>query len=289
MACYSTGYTGQNFCDSGSRFGKPTALILALSTHTNTLANFLLEATWNTGINALSVFPLKNMRNFEENSTEAQYYDYPDGSRVLVEQGDYRFSAWFDLNECSKKQLINFRGFTEGVYLVYGDVIRGRTVDSGANVIPIRISQLNVEKATLPGMDGTPEMVKVTVDLVDEADLNEYDFSRKMAWDVYNLDGLTQVTLTEVAGSTTSLVTVDVASTCGGNSKPISGLGTETTDWTIGDGTISGVTESSTVPGRYAIASSADFANGDAIALVNPATRSDDVFVIQSNSLTATI
>ncbi len=289
MTCYSIGYTGQNFCDAGSRFGKPSAIILAKGTETNTLANFLLEATHNTAINATNIFPLKNMKNFEENSTEAQYFDYPDGSRVLIEQGDYRFSAWFDLNECTKKQLLNFRGFTEALYLVYGDVIRGRTVDSGVNIVPIRINQCNIEKATLPMMDGSPEMVKVTIDLTDERDLNEYDFSREMAWDVYDLDGLTQVTLTEVAGSTTSLITVDVAAVCGGNSNPLSGLGLATTDFAVASATITAIDESATVPGRYAIASSAGFANLDFITLVNPATRTDDVFVIQTGTLQATI
>ena len=53
MTCYSTGYTGQNFCDANSRFGKPTALILAKGTHSSSAADFLLEATWNTDINNL--------------------------------------------------------------------------------------------------------------------------------------------------------------------------------------------------------------------------------------------
>lgn len=300
MSCApSSTYTGQNYCDKGSTFGKPTALIFALSTHTETYDNFLLEATWNTAINAEEVFPVKNMKNFEDNSTEAQYYDYPDGTRVLVEQGNYRFTAWFDLNECTKKQLLNFRGFTEGLYLVYGDVIRGRSTDVSKtipdNVKPIRINQCNVEKATLPGMDGTPEMIKVTIDLTDEKDINEFDVSRNMnkissSWDVYDLDGLTVVTMTETGTSTDSSISVLINANCGGTSKPISGIYVDDdTSFTVGARSLTGVTESSEVPGKYTIASSAAFVNGDIITLISPVTRKDDVFVIADGTITATI
>lgn len=282
MTCSSTGYTGQNFCNKKSRFGKPTGIIFARSSHTETAENFLLEASWLEEVKAQNVFPLHNMKNFEDNSTEAQYHEYADGSRKLMEQGDYRFTAYFDVNECIKKQLANFRGFNEGIYLVYGDVVRGRTIDSGTNVVPIRVDELNVGKATLPAMDGTPEMIMITVDLYDYRDLNDYDYSREMAWDVKDLDGLTEVTLATSGTPTASEIIVDVSADCGGDSKEISGLGTETTDWTVGSGTITSVTESSTVRGRYTIAGTT--MAGD-VNLAAPADRSDDVLVISSGAI----
>ena len=282
MTCSSTGYTGQNFCNKKSRFGKPTGLMFARSTHTETAADFLLEDTWVEEVKAQNVFPLHNMKNFEDNSTEPQYHEYPDGSRKLMEQGDYRFTAYFDLNECTKKQLANFRGFNEGIYLIYGDVIRGRSIDAGESIVPIRVDELNVAKATLPAMDGTPEMVAITVDLYDFRDLNDYDYSREMGWDVKDVDGLTEVTLTISGSPTASEIVVDVAAQCGGDSKEISGLGTETTDWSIEGGTISGVTEDSTVRGRYTIAGST---MTGALDLAAPADRSDDVLVISSGSV----
>ena len=287
MACSSTGYTGQNYCNRNSRFGKPTGLIFATDGHTNAAADFLLEATWIADVQAQNVFPLHYMKNFEDLSTEAGYYDYPDGSRKRLDQGRYRFAAHFDLNECIKKQLVNFRGNQDGIYLVYGDVIRGRTTDSGTKVVPIRVLDVNIEKETLPGMDA-PGMVRVVVDLEDHKDLNEYDYSREMSWDVSDLDGLTEVTITQVTASATELV-VDVTADCGGDFKPISGLGTEKTDWKIsdGDGTITGVTESATVSGRYTIAGTS-FATGE-LDLADPADRSDDVLVISGGAATITV
>lgn len=286
MTCSTTGYTGQNFCNRNSRFGKPTGIIFARSSHTETAADFLLEATWIEEVQAQNVFPLHNMKNFEDNSTEAQYHEYADGSRKLMEQGDYRISAYFDVNECIKKQLINFRGFQEGIYLVYGDVIRGRSIDSGENIVPIRCDFVNVNKATMPAMDGTPEMIKIDIDLYDFRDVNDYDYSREMDWDVKDVDGLTDVSLTVNGTPTATEIVIDVSADCGGDSKEISGLGTESADWEIdGDGTVSSVSESTTVRGRYTLVTTG-LANDDVITLADPSSRSDDVLVISSTGLT---
>lgn len=281
MACSTTGYTGQNYCDKNSRFGKPTGIMFAIDGHTNTAADFLLQASWEDDVQAQQVFPLHNMKSFEDISTEPTYHDYDDGSRKLMEQGDYRFVAHFDLNECTKKQVLNFRGFQEGIYLIYGDVVRGRTTDAGTNIVPIRLADVNVEKGSLPTMSER-EMVKVVIDLYSDKDLNEYDYSREMSWDVADVDGLTEVNLAVSGTPTASEVIVDVTADCGGNSKQISGLGTEITDWTIGTGTISGVAESTTVRGRYTITGSGMAGDVD---LAAPSVRSDVVMVISSGAI----
>lgn len=285
MTCNTVGYTGQNYCDKNSRFGRPTGIIFAVDGNNFSAANFLLQASWITAIQAQQIFPVMDMKGFEDQSTDPTYHEYDNEERRLMNQGKYRFSAMYDKNECAKKQLLNFRGFNQGVYLVYGDVIRGRSIDGGLTVKPIRINQVNIQKATLPNMTER-EMVNVVVDLATEKDLNLYDYSREMAWDVSDVDGLTPVILTIVGTPTASEIVVDVTADCGGASKPISGLGTETTDWSIGSGTISGVTESATVLGRYTIAGST--MAGD-VNLTDPATRSDDVLVISSGAVASGI
>ncbi len=285
MACDTTGYTGQNYCDKNSRFGKPTGLGFAIDGNTSTAANFLLQATMEDAVQAQQIFPLHNMKGFEDLSTEPTYHDYDDGSRKLMEQGDYRFSAHFDLNECVKKQLLNFRGFQQGLYMYYGDVIRGRTIDAGTNVIPLRIADVNIEKATLPTMSDR-EMVKVVVDLVSDKDLNEYDYSRKMAWDLADVDGLTEVTLTVSAGATATTIVVDIAADCGGQSKQISGLGLTSADWTIATGTVSSAVESASVRGQYTITGVGMAGDVD---LASPVDRTDTVMVISSGAVASGI
>lgn len=285
MACNTTGYTGQNYCNKNSRFGKPTGIAFAIDGNTFSSANFLLEASWEDAIQAQQIFPLMNMVSFEDNSTEPTYKEYDSGSRRLMEQGNYRFTASFDVNECIKKQLINFRGFQEGIYLIYGNVIRGRSIDAGLNIVPIRIQELNVEKGSLPTMSDT-EIVKVVVDLKSDKDLNEYDYSREMGWDVEELDGLTGVTLTVEAGATASSITVNVSADCGGNTKPISGLGLTAGNWTIGTGTISSVTESTTARGQYTIAGAG--MAGD-VNLASPTVRTDNIMVISNGAVASGI
>ena len=286
MACNTTGYTGQNFCNPRSNFGRPTGLIFALDGHTNTAADFLLEASWIDDVQAQQVFPIRKMVNFEETSTEISFHDYPNGERTKMDDRKYRFTASFDLNECVAKQVEQFAGFAQGIYLVYGDNIRGRTVDAGVNVVPIRVADVYIE-TTMATMD-TPEMTMVMVDLVDKRDLVDYKHVREMSWDVEGLDGLTEVTLTEVSASATEIV-IDVTADCGGATKQISGLGTTpVTDWTVENSTtFTGVTESSTVRGRYTLAGTG-FTSGD-VNITDPSTRSDDVLVISSGAVAVTI
>lgn len=289
MACDSVGYTGQNYCDKNSRFGKPTGLGFAIDGQTSIAADFLLQATMENAVQAQQIFPLHNMKGFEDLSTEPTYHDYDDGSRKLMEQGNYRFSAHFDLNECSKKQLLNFRGFQQGLYIYYGDVVRGRTIDSGENIIPLRIQDVNIEKATLPTMSDR-EMIKVVVDLVSDKDLNEYDYSRKMVWDLADVDGLTPVDLTVVGTSTATEIVVDVSADCGGQTKQISGLGTTAADWVVAlGGTWVSTTESATVRGRYTIVGSTMVPGTTTIDLGAPPDRSDAVMVISSGAVVSTV
>ena len=131
-------------------------------------------------------------------------------------------------------------------------------------------------------MDGTPEMIAITVDLADFRDINDYDYSREMSWDVADVDGLTEVTLATNGTPTASEIIIDVSADCGGNSKEISGLGTETTDWVVGSGTISSVAESATVRGRYTITGST---MAGTINLAAPPDRSDDILVISSGAI----
>jgi hypothetical protein len=288
MACNTTGKTGQNYCDKNSRFGKPTAIYFAIDGNEFSAADFLLQKNFEDAVQAQQIFPVINMISFEDQSTEPTYQDYDSGKRQLMEQGDYRFTATFNLNECAKKQLLNFRGFQEGIYLVYGEVIRGRTIDAGITIVPIRIDSCNVMKESLPGMSETGK-IGVVVDLKSDKDLNEYDYSREMAWDVEDLDGLTEVTLTEVEPSTATKIVVDVAADCGGNSKQISGLDLLTTGWVIvGTGTFASAVESASVRGRYTITVSGFVPATDTINLGSPVDRVDTIMVISSGALDTT-
>lgn len=284
MACNTTGYTGQNYCNPRSNFGRPTGIIFAIDGQSFSAANFLLQAQWIDAVQAEQVFPIKKLVNFEETSSEQVFHDYPNGERTKMDDRKYRFTASFDLNECAGKQIENFAGFAQGIYLVYGDNIRGRTTDSGVTVTPIRVADVYIE-TSMASMD-TPEMTMVKVDLYSKYDLVDYKHVRQMTWAVDELDGLTPVALEQVSASTTEIV-VDVVADCGGATKAISGIGEDTTSWAVGSGgSLTSVAENATVRGRYTLTGTAFVVGTTTVTLNAPSVRTDDVLVIASSSLT---
>ncbi len=199
----------------------------------------------------------------------------------------FRFTASFDFNDCITKEVENFDGFTGGVYLVYGNVIRGKSTDAGETITPIRLEKVFTDSTMASNSD--PEMIMLLCDLQTKFDIRDYRYTKEMSWDVSGIDGLTPVNLSIYGTSTATEIVVDVAAECGDNSKEISGLGTETTDWIVdGGGTISSVAESSTVSGRYTITGTSFVPGTTTINLAAPADRSDDVLVVSSGEATTT-
>ena len=293
MSCYSTGKTGNKYCVQGTIYDVPTGFMFADRGHTQTAANFLLEATWVTSIKNQTVFPVVGENlvvGVTDESTDLTMRTYDNDTEKLVKRGKNKYRFTLAVNECLKKQLIYFDGFQEGVYLTYGEAIRGRSVDSGVNVIPQRVSMTVIDKEKLLTSNGEGGTVDVIIQLQNPRDMNLYDYGRKMSWEVEELDGLTEVDLALASGvtQTATLLTIDVTSTCYGNTKAIAGLGTANADWTLtlAGGSFASVSESTTVPGRYLFVTSGA-ANADKIDLVAPSTpRSDDVFVISSGAVT---
>lgn len=284
MACTSlTGNAGNLYCRDGSIFLKPSGIILAETSHSLTAANFLLQASWINDIQAEEIFPIMEMKNFEENSTEPTYHEYANEDRKLTSQGKYRFTAYFDVTECQKKELMNFRGFSGLIFFVYSNnVIRGRSTDGGTTVVGMRLLEFNVRKATFPLMDGTPEMLAVDFSLKDEKDANEYDYSREMTWDVSELDSLTEVTLAQVGTASATSIVVSVTGNCYGDSYPITGLATA--DFSIaGAGTLTSATDNG--DGTYSLVT-VGATDSTVIDLVAPSSIVADLLIKSAGSVT---
>lgn len=287
MSCTNlTGNPGNLYCRDGSIFLKPSGIILANKSFTQTADNFLLQANWISGIQAETVFPVMEMKNFEENSTEPTYHEYANEDRKLTSQGKYRFTAYFDMTECQKKEMMNFRGFSDLIYFVYSNnVIRGRSIDGGVNIVGMRLLEFNVRKVTFPLMDGTPEMLAIDFSLKDEQDANAFDYARQMAWDVTELDSLTEVALAQVGAATATAATISVYSQCYGDNYPITGL--VAADFAItGTGTISTVTDNA--DGTYSFVT-VGAVSGDTINLVAPGSITADLLIKSKGAVTLTV
>ena len=288
MTCFSAGNTGRQYCTKDSKLGDPIGIILALDGSENEFnaANFLLEATYNTAINARTLFPIIPIEDFVDNSEEAVYFTYPSGNRKLVSKGKYMFSFGFNVNECIKKEFFDFDGFSQKIFLLYNDnIVRGRTTDSGVTIKGIRVKRMNVNKEKQHAFGETP-MIYLDVDLEDYKDINQYDYAMEMAWEVSELDGLTEVDLSIVGTPSATSLVVGVNATCYGESKPITGLAF--IDFNIsGTGTlgvVGGFADNG--DGTYTFVT-VGLVNGDFVNLDAPSTFADtDLFVISSGALT---
>lgn len=290
MSCNtSTGNPGLKYCTNGNILNDPIGIIFANDSQSFTGANFELETPWQSAIKARSVFPIMNIIDFVDNSTEPVYEDYPGGKRKLIRQGEYRFDVVLEVNECVKKELFNFTNFRGRVYFAYqGDsngVIRGTSTDAGDTIKGARINQMTVLKETLPTKDASGKIM-LQIDLENYKDLNQYDHAREMAWDIASLDSLTEVDLAQVGTASATAITISVLATCYGVGNPISGLAQA--DFTItGTGTISDMSEDTA--GNYTFVT-VGLISGDTINLVTPPNISvSDLFILSSGAATATV
>lgn len=284
--CITTGNTGSKFCLKLALYNDPIGIILSKDSFSMPAADFLNQSKWNEAINQQKVFPIMDIKQFIDQSTEAVYKEYENGERTLVRQGKYRFSAEFNKNEEQKKALQPFTGFTQKIFLVYAnDVIRGRTTDSGINIEGFRISELLVEKERL-NASGDTAAIPIMVDLKNYKDLNNYDYSRIVNFDVSELDGLTEVNLAQVGTATATSLTISIYGTVYGKNYAITGA--VLSDFSItGTGTLDSVTDNG--DGTFTFVTTG-LINGDVVNLQDPENMTtQDLLIISSAPVTVTV
>lgn len=286
MTCTNTGLTGGRFCTPGNPEGTPTGIAFAKDTFEMTEESFLLEATLNAAVKSENFFPINGkglFKGFEINNAESLLHEFGNRTRSFMEQKVLRFVAVLDPNEAQEKQLKKFHNSTHEVYIFYDTIVRGRTPDSGTTIKGLRTTGIYVETGDFNLSDGTKGTMRISVDLLTEKDKSEYGYSREVAWDLFELDGLTEVDLETVGTPTALEIVVDVFAESNGNKKPIAGLIDD--DFAIvGTGTITTVAEG--IDGRYTFVT-VGLANDDTIDLVSPATISvDDYFIKSAGALT---
>lgn len=290
MTCDRTGLTGGKFCTAGNPEGVPTGFAIAKDTFQMTAAEFLLEATYTDAVKNETFFPINGKKLFkgmENNNAEALIHEFGNRTRSFMDQKVLRVNFVIDPNEEQEKQLKKFHNASGlEVYLFYNTIIRGRTPDSGVTVKGLRTTGIYVQTGDFNMPDGTKGTMMISVDFMTEKDKSEYAHSREITWDLFALDGLTEVDLEEVSASATELV-LDVYSESNGKQLPISGLIID--DFAMGAGsagTLSSVTESATTPGRYTFVT-VGLTNGDTIDLVAPSSISvSEYFIKSSGALT---
>lgn len=263
-----------------SGLGSPIGIIITKKGYTMTAADFALYAKHVEGVKARNEFPIKT-KDFADNSTDPTAFDYPDETREITRQGKYRFMFMALVNPCLRKELIKFRGYDGEVFFMYdNNVILGTSDNSGTSVRGFSISMINVEKPKMPLADGSQAAyVPIVIDLADEKEYSQNSYQAEMAWNVRTLDGLTPVTIKQYGTASATSVVVDVYSDCdGGCELAVTGL--VTADFAIsGAGSITSVSESATVDGRYTLVT-VGATDSTVISLADPTAISLNTFPV---------
>lgn len=284
MACGLTGYTGSKYCSKESLWEDPIGIVLALDGVSFTAEEFILKTNWDDKIDAGTIFPIMDMKAFIDESTDAVYKDYDNEQQRLVRQGKYRFKGEYDKNEVQKQALQNLSGFSQKIFLIYANGLRGRSLDSGSTIQGIPLSQFIVEKERL-ATNSEPAMIPIKVNLKDFKDLNLYDYSKEVTWSE-RLEGITQVDLAQVGTAIATLVTLSVYGTVNGTEFGVAGL--VIADFAItGTGALVSLTDNE--DGTYAIITTT-LTTADTINLVATAAIADnELHLVSSGAAVITV
>lgn len=232
--------------------GMPIMIIPVVPGFSMAAADFIDFADWITAIKARSVFPIKNVKEFIDASTDIEFNEHADKTRSISNYGKYRYQVNVEVSPCLMKQLMLFRNASVDMFIVYdNNAILGTTEDDGVTIKGLTTSMFTVGKPiSKTTANGNNEgLVPIYFDLDDEQELSKYWYGEIMTWSVKRLDGLTPATLTKVGAPTTTEIVVDVILNCaGGCDTPQLGLTKEC--FVAGAGTISSLTS---VLGRYTL------------------------------------
>jgi len=266
--------------------GMPVSIIPVIPGFSLAAADFITFADWITAIKAREVFPIKNIKEFIDSSTDIEFVEHADKSRSIKDYGKYRYQANVEVSPCLMKQLMMFRNANVEILIAYdNNSILGTTEDDGVTVKGLTAGMFTVGKPySKTTASGTNEgLVPIYFDLDDEQELSKYFYAEEMTWNVKKLDGLTPATVSVVGTPTTTEVVVDVILACAGGCDTPQ-LGLTAACFVLGTGTV--VSSSSVVAGRYTLVCTG--ANTSVNLCASSALPGTDILIISTGAATFT-
>jgi hypothetical protein len=229
------------------------------------------KANWLQGVVDGKIFPLHGVRKVEDGSKDAMKQEFEDGSEAIMRERQRGYVAYFAWTLDQQKVAMSYNQAFQ-YFIPYDEAnnILAKSED-GIVVKPRKIGSITVEPMTI-GLAGSKPLTKVTI---IEADYNEWDSDGltiqpnkgtvATRWTPGEINPITTVTITQVGTSSSNSYVADVAyksksdiTNTGAYSidRPITGLLAANFQSKNGSGvivSITSVTESATVPGRYTI------------------------------------
>lgn len=268
----NTSGTGEGYCDLLT-FGDLRGMDITVKGNTFTVAtdDFLVKQRSN--ILAKNTYPLTDLFNFEQNTPDNEMATSSVGIKYEIRAGKPEFTITYAKSACFHRSVFEKKGFGKFDVKLYFDkgVLLAKSVDAttlkGFDCGMFSVGTLKLQQGT------DPQQTKVMFQFTNAEEFNtrwvflSYD---SIGADLNEETGIieTSISVNAVPAVGATTVVVNVVSACNGGA--ITGL-TGATKWKLGGvqasaHTISGVTESATVAGRYTITFSTALIATDTVA-----------------------
>ena len=179
-----------------------------------TEAAAILEANWESAINAKTLYPFPIFDSVEPAIEDNVKQDLPTGVSLFVREGKYGGKGMMQIAMCNLANLRTFNEVQGRAFIVTGDGQVFGTSPDGVKFKGFKLSEFHVSK--LGGTDGTTKrMVELDYQFKLPTEMADYPAVPVLDWDPLTLTGIVDVTLT-VTSSAAGSVVVNVTRDCDG-------------------------------------------------------------------------
>lgn len=219
------------------------------------------------------VYPLTGLYSFEQNTPDNEVATSSIGVQFEIREGKVQLSLTYTKSHCFHKNVFSKKAFKKWNIMLFftNHVVGAKSIDKlswkGFDCGMFSVGTFKVQQGT------DPQMTKIMLQLTPEG-TTEWNTrmsaiaNEEINKELNSIDGSIEVEVAYVtppaAGAT---VVVDVKSSC--NGSPKTGL-SASNNWVLGGvqatpKTVTAVSESATIPGRYTLTVSAALVVGDSI------------------------
>lgn len=220
------------------------------------------------------IFPMTSIYNFEQNTPANEVATSSIGIKFELREGKVEMSLIFNKSHCYHSSLFSKKAFKKwNLILFFKNHVNGTLTTDGTHWKGFDMGMFTVDTFKIQ-QAGDPQMTKVTFQFTE---LGTKEWNTRMTpianeeiqEELNSFDGVIETKMKYVSAPTTSdTIVIDVTSAC--NGTPREGLAGSSAGWVLGGvqptaKTISTVSESTTIPGRYTLTLSAALVAGDTV------------------------
>jgi hypothetical protein len=175
----------------------------------------ILEANWESAINAGTMFPFPIFDAVEPAIEDNVKQDLPTGVSLFVREGKYGGKGMMQVALCNLAALRTFNEVQGRAFIVTGDGQVFGTSPDAAKFKGFKLSDFHV--SMLKGTDGsTKRMVELEYQFKNTTEMADYPAVPELTWDPLTLTGVKDVTVAVSGTPSSTELIVSVTGNCDG-------------------------------------------------------------------------